>query len=120
MIVPVKAGVRRADDEDLHMQPWPLNACADVIDAAAACATALDTTPAETLRFCFLEDALVLLVEAEDLLVDHRRPEAVDALFAALSLLSDAIDAAEALRHDDPAAEALDLATHAVAAATAF
>ena len=72
---------------------------------------------AATLRWWFLEDALVALAEAEDLLVDGRRDEAIEALFAALGLLSDAIDATVDPVADDPANAALDGATRAVAAA---
>jgi hypothetical protein len=93
-------------------------ACDDVVEAATAVAEALgDTTPA-TIRWYFLEDALVALAETEDLLMDHRRREAVDALLSALGLISDAIEATEQALVADPAHQALDIATRAVAAAT--
>jgi hypothetical protein len=88
----------------------------DVVDAAASCAAAMARTTPATLRWWFLEDALVALSEAEDLLADDRSDDAVDALFVALSLLSDAIDATPGVVADDLAHAALDAATRAVAA----
>ena len=97
---------------------WPLNVCADVVDAATACVEAIDATPPATLRSYFLEDALTALGEAEELLVEHDLHPAVEALFRALGLLSDAIDASAAIHPADPASRALEFATHAVAVAT--
>jgi hypothetical protein len=102
------------------MSYWPLNVCADVVDAAAACSTAIDTTEQGSLRAFFLEDALFALTDAEEHLVAHRSAAAVDALFTALGLLSDAIDATETVGTADEVTVALDLATRAVAAATAL
>jgi hypothetical protein len=116
----LQEGFTCADDEPLPMAFWPLNVCADVVDAAAACSTAIDATMPGTLRGYFLDDALLALADAEELLVDHRLSAAVDALFTALGLLSDAIDATEGSPVADPAARALELATHAVAAASAL
>lgn len=101
------------------MDGWPLSICADVVDAATACSAALQEAPPASLRAMFLDEALVLLAEAEELLVGREMAEAVEALFAALGLLSDGIDAAEPSPHGDEAARALDLATRAVAAASA-
>jgi hypothetical protein len=102
------------------MPYWPLNVCADVVDAAAACSAAIDATPPGSLRAFFLEDALFALTDAEEHLVAHHSTAAVDALFTALGLLSDAIDATETVGVADDVTVALDLATRAVAAATAL
>jgi hypothetical protein len=93
-------------------------ACDDVVEAAAALADGLARTTPATIRWYFLEDALVALAEAEDLLLDKRRKEAVDALLSALGLISDAIDATEpGGLGPDPATTALEAATRATAQA---
>jgi hypothetical protein len=116
----VTEGLVRLGHEHLAMRDWPLNVRADIIEAAAVCDTAIAATPMGTLSAFFLEDAHTALSEAQYLLTEDDIARAIDELYNALGLLSDAIDASDVAPPVDLASIALTLASRAIAAASAL